>query len=187
MARLSRRKVGKILKISSRSCVALRGSREHIGRVLDSPRSCPDRSESAPNASPAVTDEVAQRHVLAVEHAQQAIGAVGERGQARQRDGEIGAAPAQRRRLSLHPGLEGGPGLRIEGTEDLVELHRVGDLRRGQRAALGQRLCLVAAGRQLHIGLAEEGLLPQDRPRVVGDRRVLAVQLDRRLGVAGVG
>ena len=41
---------------------------------------------------------------------------------------------------------------------------------------------LAVAGGQLDVGLAEQRLLAQDRPGVVGDRRVLAVELDRRVG-----
>ena len=56
--------------------------------------------------------------------------------------------------------------LRIEGTEDLVELNGVGDLGRRDAAALGHRFRLLGARRQLDVGLAEKGLLAQDGLRV---------------------
>ena len=40
---------------------------------------------------------------------------------------EVGAAPGDGDRGLLHPGLERGPGLRVEGPEDLVELHRAAE------------------------------------------------------------
>ena len=45
---------------------------------------------------------------------------------------------------------------------------------------------LAVAGRQLDVGLAEQRLLAQDRPRVGGDRRVGVVELDRRHRRVGV-
>ena len=55
------------------------------------------------------------------------------------RVGEALAPALDRDRRVLHPGLEGGPGLGVEGAEDLVELDRLGDVGGGQRAAVGKR------------------------------------------------
>ena len=80
----------------------------------------------------------------------------------------------------LHPFLEGGPGARVEGAEDLVDLDRLGDVGGRQRAAVLELRAVAVAGRQFDVGLGEQRLGAQDRPRVLRDRRVLVVDVDRR-------
>ncbi len=52
----------------------------------------------------------------------------------------------------------------------------------GSVAVLGQHPVVRVAGGELDVGLAEQRLLPQDRPRVGRDRRELGVDLERRVG-----
>ena len=63
---------------------------------------------------------------------------------------------------------------RRERADDLVELGRRLDLRVRQPAALGDLRRAARARRQLHVGLAQQRLRAQDRPRVARQRRVLA-------------
>ena len=50
----------------------------------------------------------------------------------------------------------------------------------GSRVAVLELRAVAVAGRQFDVGLGEQRLGAQDRPRVLGDRRVLGVDLDRR-------
>ncbi len=70
--------------------------------------------------------------------------------------------------------------LRVEGAEDLVELHRFGDVCLGNGAAVGQLRAVARAGGEFDVGLAEQRLGAQDRPGRLGQRRVLVVDVDRR-------
>ena len=104
-----------------------------------------------------------------------------------ERVGEGLAAAVDRERRVLHPGAEGGAGLRVEGAEDLVELHGLGDLGVGERAAVGDPGAVAAARGQLDVGLAEQRLGAQGRAGVGGQRRVGVVDVDRRQRVLAVG
>ena len=96
--------------------------------------------------------------------------------------------PCDRHRGFLLPGLEGGAGLGVEGAEDLVELDRFGDVWRvGQGAAVGELRPVAVARGQFDVGLAEQRLGAQDRPRVRRDRRVLVVDVDRGQRLFAVG
>src|SRR5688572_864864 len=77
----------------------------------------------------------------------------------------------------VEPLLEGLARVRVEDAEDLVELHRVVHVRPRQRAAVGELLASRRARRDLHVGLAEQALLAQDRARVAADRREAVVDL----------
>ncbi len=114
------------------------------------------------------------------------------------------AAALDRDRRVRLPALERGARLLVEGVEDLVDLGRLARLADAERAALLDRLDRVGlgvgdvgrraerdrcrllaglgAGGELDVGLAEQRLLAQDRPRVVGDRRELGLDLDHGLG-----
>ena len=185
VARDSRRKVGKIWNVSASSALRLAVVVKTSFEFSISPRSWPRRSESAVKTSPPsrISRWTASR--CAVEQAESVVGLLGERVEAGERQRQVVAAAAQRRRLALHPGLERVAGRVVEGPEDLVELDRVGDLRLGQGPALrdrARRLARTGPSRtrpsrrgQLDVGLAEEGLLSQHRPGVHRDRRVLRV------------
>src|SRR3954447_8808318 len=91
--------------------------------------------------------------------------------------------PAVNRRGQLaDPLLEGGPRGLVEGAEDLVELDRRLDLLVGQGPAVLQKSGGLVPWGDLHVGLAEQGLLPQDRLRVLRDRRVLVLDLELDVG-----
>ena len=103
--------------------------------------SWPRRSESALKTWPPLLTSCFDRHAAAY----RARAAAGRRSRANGGSSPIaaeksGAAALERERRLLHPGLEGRPGLGVEGAEDLVELDRV---RRpgpcGSVAALRQR------------------------------------------------
>ena len=100
----------------------------------------------------------------------------------------LAAAAVDRRRGLLHPLTERLPRLRVERPEDLVELDGGLHLAVGELAAVGQhrRAAAALAGRQLHVGLSEQRLLPQDRLRVLGHRGVALAHVDRdhRAGAA---
>ena len=188
VARDSRRKVGKTVNSVLEVLVALGGGREHrLARCGSGRASWPWRSESASKTSPPLRTKplTASRWLSRIRSARSASSANGSRlAIATERSSP---RPRSAAACALHPGLERGPGLRCRRCG---RSRRAGptsdDLRRRQVAALGQRRRLVAARGQLDVGLAEQRLLAQDRPRVVGDRRVARVQLDRRLGVARV-
>ena len=83
-----------------------------------------------------VLDELLHGLLLGVEHPQQLVRVLGEGLEVGDRRRDVGAAAREGDRGLLHPGLEGGAGGLVEGAEDLVELHRLGDLGRRQRAVL---------------------------------------------------
>jgi hypothetical protein len=100
---------------------------------------------------------------------------------------QVRAPALERRRLALHPHLEGLPRPLVEGLEDLVQLDGVRYPSGSQGATLRKRIVGLHPRRQLHVALAEQRLLAQDRPGVVGYRRELAVELDRHVSVPVVG
>ena len=133
----------------------------------------------------AVAEELLDREALAVEHAEELV-EVGEgRFELAERVGEALALAVDRHRRFLHPGLEGGAGFGVEGAEDLVELDRFGDVGLGQGAAVGQLGPVGVAGGEFDVGLPEQRLGAQDRPRRLRQRRVLVVDVDRRQRLLG--
>ena len=83
--------------------------------------------------------------------------------------------------------LEALARLRIERLEDLVELHRLGHARVAEEAAVGHRARrALVTRRHLDVGLAQQRLLAQDGAGVLGDRRVLAVELEGGHGAVGM-
>ena len=127
-----------------------------------------------------VADEAARRAVLAAQDPQHVVDVLGERRQAAERlvqplaPGPDGAA------LLVEVVRERRPGLGVERAEDLVELDRRGDLGLRQATAVGQLRPRAVARGELDVGLAEQGLLAQDRPRVARQRGVVGVELERR-------
>jgi hypothetical protein len=79
----------------------------------------------------------------------------------------------------VHPALERLARRLVERANDLVDLHRI--LRGGprERVAVLERLRTALARSQLHVGLPEERLRPQQHARVARDRRVRLLELDR--------
>ena len=164
--------------------VSLRGRREHGLGVADQAGELALALRERLEDVAAAADQLLCGERLAVEDPQDPVCLLGESVERRDRDREVLAAALEGNRSALHPLLERGTGLGVEGAEDLVELDRLRDLRLGKRVALGQRRRRVAAGGQLDVGLPEQRLLTEHRPRVVGDRRVLRIELDRRDRVA---
>ncbi len=82
----------------------------------------------------------------------------------------------------LLPDLKVAAGRRIERREDVIERHRRFDLAVGELGAIGQVRARLALGDQLHVGLPQQRLLPQDRMHVRSHRRVLAGDFKRRVG-----
>ena len=70
-----------------------------------------------------VADQLLDRSLLRVEHAQQLVRVLGERREVGDRGREVGAAPVAGDGELLHPGLERSPGVGIEGPEDLIQLN----------------------------------------------------------------
>ena len=120
--------------------------------------------------------------LLRVEDLQQLRGVLGERRQVAERVGDVlpAALRGQRRAAASR-----------SGTPRASSRRRRGRSRRARRSATPAPAgsvpfsatvpALVRARRQLDVGLAEQRLLAQDRPRVLRDRRVLGVELDRRV------
>ncbi len=133
----------------------------------------------------AVAEELLDRDPLRVEHAEDLVEFGEERFELGEGVGEGLAAAGDRDRAFLHPFLEGRARARVEGAEDLIELSRFGDVGTCQRAAVGQLRPICVARGQFDVGLAEQGLGAQDRPRAPRDRRVLVFDVDRRLRPAG--
>jgi hypothetical protein len=150
-----------------------------------------------------VADEALELVALTAQDREHAGGVAEERGEVADRVVEVEAAAADRDRRPLLPLLEGRAGLRVEGVEDLVDLGLVLDPADRERASLGDRVDVArprlgsrggraerdTGGRlrprargELDVGLAEQGLLAQDRSRVARDRRELGLDLDLDLG-----
>ena len=194
-------------KLSRRWKVALDSSRK-VGKILNVCASASCWLEVASKVSPALTIEVVQLALvlrerpedlagaaheardllgLAVEHGEQVVAVVGEGGQVAQRVVEVAPAAGDRLGEVLLPALEALARLGVERLEDLVELDRLGHARVAEEAAVGHRARrALVARRHLDVGLAQQRLLAQDRARVLGDRRVLAGDLDRRDGAVGM-
>ena len=158
--------------------VPRRGRREHRVGVLDQRAQLGVALGQRAEDDARVGHQARERALLAVEDRDQVGRVLGERPEVAERVVEVAPVVGDRGRLRLHPVLERRAGLRVEGAQDLVELDRVRHLRGGQRAALRDRLGGVAARRQLHVGLAQQRLLAQDRARVRRQRRVARAQLD---------
>jgi hypothetical protein len=126
-----------------------------------------------------VADELPDGALLGVEDPENPVRVLGEWLEVGDRGGEVRPATRAGDRELLHPGLEGCPSSRVEGAEDLVELHRRLHLCPGQAAALGQLRSVAVSLGELDVGFAEQGLLPQHRPGVGWNRRIAAVDLDR--------
>jgi hypothetical protein len=136
-----------------------------------------------------VADQLAEVGLLAVEHPEN-IGRVGgERAEVAERvvqrlRGRVGVllGALDRQRRLFDPLLERRPRGLVERGEDLVELDRLLHLRARDRAAVRQVALVRVTRRQLRVGLAEQRLLAQDELRVLRDRRVLRVDVERDLG-----
>ena len=123
-----------------------------------------------------------QRAFLGGEDADQLVGVFDERLQLGEAGVDLFAAAGDPFRERLHPDLEVPARLGVERGQDVVERHRRFDLALGQPAAVGQDGPRPALGDQLHVGLAQQRLLAQDRVHVGADRRVLAGDFERRDG-----
>ena len=161
----SSRKVGRDLEDLSQVLVAPRGRREDRVGVLDQAPELALALGEGVEDDAGVVDELLdapRSWVSRTRSRRLASSAKGSRLPIARRD--VGAAAVERDRRLLHPGLEGGAGGLVEGAEDLVELHRVGDLGRRQRAVLGQLSGRRVALGQLDVGLAEQRLLTAGSP-----------------------
>ena len=169
----SSRKVGKARKSASmsrsRAAVVRKTALELRIRLGELTLAAAQR----PEGDGAVAEELPHREPLGVEDAEEAV-ELGEGGfELGESVGEaLPAALDRDRRLPL-PFLEGGAGGGVEGAEDLVQLDRFGDVAVGSVAAVGQLRPVGVARGQLDVGLAEQRLGAQDRPRAARDRPVL--------------
>jgi hypothetical protein len=96
-----------------------------------------------PEGGGAVLEQLRDRQFLAAQGAEEPFEFGEGRFELAERVGEVLALPFDRHRRFLHPGLEGGAGLRVEGAEDLVELDRLGDVGLRQRRPVDQPLAPV--------------------------------------------
>ena len=187
VSRCSSSKVGKARNSASmsrlRAAVVLKTAFELRIRLASWPFAAAQRAEGRR----AVAEQLLHGEPLRVEHPEQAV-EFGESGvELGERGGERLALAGDRRGAFLHPFLEGGAGPLVEGAEDLVELHRFGHVGPRQAVAVVQGRAVPVAGRQFDVGLAEQRLRPQDRPRAPRQRRVLVFDVDRRLRLLAVG
>ena len=143
-------------------------------RSSTSPRSCPFSRETAWNDAAGVAHEPPQRHVLVGERPEQVGAGREERRGVAERVVQVGAELAARRRCRTRAAIPRSSAACVG--------RRCGRPRRAarcrprwraracrRRAGFEPRL----AGRQLHVGLAEQALLAQDRARValIGAKR----------------
>ena len=185
-----------LAKLPRRVKVAFDSSRK-VGKIWNVSASASFWREVAEKMSLGVDDQVAQLRprpgsarrrparssrtrpltgcALPVEHGQQVVGVVGEGGQVADRVVEV--LPAAGHGLATGPAArtERSPRLGSKRLEDLVELDGLGHAARRpgtrRRARCPPGAC---AGRELDVGLAQQRLLAQDRPRVRRDGRELA-------------
>ena len=171
VSRDSRRNVGKILEGLGEVGVALRGRREHRFGFPISPRSWPRRSRApgTPRRRCAPSRRTASFWLSSMRRTRSADSRTG---RARRSRGEVRAAPLERERLALHPGLECRAGLRRRRGRS----RRAGPTRpHAQPAACRPRAaaaCVSVARAQLDVGLAEQCLLAKVAS-VRGYRRIL--------------
>ncbi len=147
--------------------VARGGSPPHCIGVADQLGQLAFASAQGAEGDGAVAEQLLDREPLRVEHAEEIVD-LGEEGlEFAERVGERLAAAGDRDGAFLHPFLEGGARAGVEGAEDLVELRRFGDVGSCQRAAVGKLRAVGVAGSQLDVGLAQQRLGAQDRPRAL--------------------
>ena len=156
------------------------GGREGALRVDDQVVQLPVALVERGEDDAGVLHDALERVVLGVEDVQHARARLREVAQVAEREVEVlaGAAPDRLRRFR-HPLAERGLGRVVERAQDLVELDRRLDLAVVEEGPIGQLARAPVPRRELHVGLAQQRLLAQDRARVPRDRGVLAVDVER--------
>ena len=128
-----------------------------------------------------VVHERAHRAFLGVEDRHQLAGAFDERFELGEGRVDLFSAAVDALRERLLPDREVASGLRVERRQDVVERHLRLDVPVCELVAVGEVRAALALGDQLHVGLAEQRLLANDRVHVGAHRRVLAGDFDRRV------
>ena len=165
--------------------LALFGCRmEGVFPVHDQAFQLPVASRQRVEDDARVVDHGAQRAFLGGEDADERVGVFGERLQVGQRGVDFFAAPVDAFRERLLPDFPGRARLRVERFQNSVERDRAFDLAVGQLAVIRQVASGAALRDQLHVGLAQQRLLAQDRVHVRADRRVAPGDLERRVRAA---
>ncbi len=186
VSRPSRRKVGRMRNVSASCWSRLRERGPDLVRVADQLAQLPAaRTERAEDLA-GVPDEALRGVRLLVEHLEHVARVLGEGRQEPERVVEALCVVERGHARLIHPDRELRARLRVEGAQDLVELDGLRDVPGREPPTVLDRARGRRPGAELHVGLPEQRLLPQDRARVLRDRHVAGVDLELRVRQPGL-